>query len=374
MDVNIRLTRTLTDGPRCAGPKQPTWLQHPSRTAELKTGFTRFLKLKLSLASAGSGSIQPPSPAMPSTLPTATAPTADLARPYRLARRPEERIVLLGQLMDMVRPEEVMHFITGSIASGRRTLIANHNAHSLYLLRRNADFARYYGLADLVEVDSLPLLLWANGTGRRSRRFHRCTYLDWREQFWTLASKNQWRVFFLGGAPGVPEIAKQSLQKRWPFLVLDGRDGYFDMTQDQEQNASVVEQIAAFRPDVLFVGMGMPRQELWIQQNYEQLPNCVVLPVGAAFDYEAGVQKAAPRWMGRMGMEWAFRLVNDPSRLFRRYCVEPWFLIGMLAADAFAARSERQRARQLERRRKPVGESAGHRRRAADQRRTLPAG
>ncbi len=371
--MNIRLIMILTDDARCAGSKEPTVLQAQLRPAELKADFTKFMKLKLSLPSARSGTIHPASPAMPSTVMTATAPASDVARPYRLARRPEERVVLLGQLMDMVRPEEVMHFITGSIASGRRTLIANHNAHSLYLLRRNADFARYYGLADLVEVDSLPLLLWANGTGRRSRRFHRCTYLDWREQFWTLAAKNQWRVFYLGGAPGVSEIAKQTLQGHWPSLILDGRDGYFDMTQEREQNASVVEQIAAFRPDVLFVGMGMPRQELWIQQNYEQLPNCVVLPVGAAFDYEAGVQKAAPRWMGRMGMEWAFRLVNDPSRLFSRYCVEPWFLSGMLISDAFAARTERQRDRQLERRRKPVGESAGHRRRAADQRRTLPA-
>ena len=311
---------------------------------------------------------------MPSTARKERAPVSDEARPYRLARRPEERVVLLGQLMDMVRPEEVMHFISGSIASGRRTLVANHNAHSLYLLRRNADFARYYELADLVEVDSLPLLLWANGTGRRSRRFHRCTYLDWREQFWALAEKNQWRVFYLGGAPGVPETARRTLLQRWPSLILEGRDGYFDMNQGEEANATIVAQINAFQPDVLFVGMGMPRQELWIQQNFKQLPNCVVLPVGAAFDYEAGVQKAAPRWMGRVGMEWAFRLVNDPSRLFSRYCVEPWFLMGMLLADAIAARTERRRARQLERRRAPSVEPSGPRRRAADQRRTLPSG
>lgn len=309
---------------------------------------------------------------MSCSAPLETAPQVEASRPFRLTRRPEERVVLLGQLMDMVRPEEVLHFISGSIAAGRKTLVANHNAHSLYLLRRNPDFAAYYEMADLVEVDSLPLLLWANGTGRRSRRFHRCTYLDWRDAFWNLAADRTWRIFYLGGAPGVAEAAKAALMKAWPGLTLEVCDGYFDMAAGKPANQAVLAQIEAFAPDVLFVGMGMPRQELWIRQNYDQLPACAVLPVGAAFDYEAGVQKAAPRWMGRIGVEWLFRLLHDPRRLFSRYCVEPWFLIGMLIEDAFAAHAERQKAQRLERRRQPETPSPSPGRRAADQRRVLP--
>ncbi|HEY0053078.1 MAG TPA: WecB/TagA/CpsF family glycosyltransferase, partial [Caulobacteraceae bacterium] len=94
----------------------------------------------------------------------------------------------------------------------------------------------------------------------------------------------------------------------------------------------------AFRPDVLMVGMGMPRQELWILDHFEALPDCVILPVGAAFDYEAGVQAAAPRWMGRLGLEWLFRLAHDPKRLFVRYCVEPWTLVGPALGDLRRAR------------------------------------
>lgn len=300
------------------------------------------------------------------------ATLVEASRPFRLTRRPEERVVLLGQLMDMVRPEEVLHFISGSIAARRKALIANHNAHSLYLLRRNPEFAAYYQMADLVEVDSLPLLLWANGTGRRSRRFHRCTYLDWRDPFWNLASEREWRVFYLGGAPGVAEAAKAALIETWPGLTLEVCDGYFDMSAGKTANSAVLSQIKAFAPDVLFVGMGMPRQELWIQQNYDHLPACAILPVGAAFDYEAGVQKAAPRWMGRIGVEWLFRLLHDPRRLFSRYCVEPWFLIGMLIQDAFAAHAERRMTQKMERRRQPATVSPSPGRRAADQRRTLP--
>ena len=89
----------------------------------------------------------------------------------------------------------------------------------------------------------------------------------------------------------------------------------------------------------------MPRQEAWIARNLAALPDCVILNVGAAFDYEAGVQRAAPRWMGRVGLEWLYRLAHDPRRLFRRYCVEPWSLAGPAARDVLTAlRRRRERA------------------------------
>jgi N-acetylglucosaminyldiphosphoundecaprenol N-acetyl-beta-D-mannosaminyltransferase len=90
--------------------------------------------------------------------------------------------------------------------------------------------------------------------------------------------------------------------------------------------------------------MGMPRQEAWIADNLAALPDCVVFNVGAAFDYEAGAQKAAPRWMGRLGVEWLFRLVSDPRRLFVRYCVEPWRLAGPAIADLSQGRAGRTTA------------------------------
>jgi N-acetylglucosaminyldiphosphoundecaprenol N-acetyl-beta-D-mannosaminyltransferase len=87
------------------------------------------------------------------------------------------------------------------------------------------------------------------------------------------------------------------------------------------------------------VGMGMPRQEQWLEHNYDALDARVLIPVGAAFDYEAGVQKAAPRWTGRFGVEWAFRFVHDPTRLFHRYFIEPWRLIPAAVRDLTASRA-----------------------------------
>lgn len=258
-------------------------------------------------------------------------------KPFRARFRPEARVRLLGADMDLVKSEEVMLLASEKIAAGEKALIANHNLHSLHLVRRDPAMRRFFERATLIEVDSTPLLAWARLVGKPGRTFHRCTYLDWREHFWSLAARNGWRVYYLGGAPGVADRAVEALDRRWPGLTIAHHDGYFDAAPGSAANAQLFAHIAAFKPDVLFVGMGMPRQERWIDQVYESLPPCIVFSLGAAFDYEAGVQRAAPRWMGRLGVEWLFRLVNDPGRLARRYLVEPWFLLDLAFADLIAA-------------------------------------
>lgn len=239
----------------------------------------------------------------------------------------------MGAEVDLVRPEEVMHHVTHWVNDGGRRLVANHNAHSLYLMRREPKLNDFFRRADLIEVDSTPIIVFTRLLGLSSRIFHRCTYLDWRPHFWSVANRSGWRVFYLGGAPGVPDKAQRRLAARYPGAVIDVRHGYFDAAEGSAENEAVLRQIAAFRPDILFVGMGMPRQELWILRNFERLPPCVLFSVGAAFDYEAGVQRPAPRWVGRAGLEWAFRLATSPRRLARRYCIEPWHLIGPAMQD-----------------------------------------
>ncbi|OYW35331.1 MAG: glycosyltransferase [Brevundimonas sp. 12-68-7] len=264
--------------------------------------------------------------------------------PFRRARRSRERVRLLGQTVDLVRPEEVLHHVETWVAEGRKALVANHNLNSLALLRKHPSLQAFFDRADLVEVDSRPLIHFAKALGLQGRAFHRCTYLDWREHFWSLANRGGWRVMYVGGAPGVVETARDRLSHAHPRVDLRVRDGYFDASPGSAESAAVVEQVRDFQPHILFVGMGMPRQELWILDTLDALPDCVVFSVGAAFDYEAGAQEAAPRWMGRMGIEWAFRLIHDPKRLARRYLVEPWSLSGLIARDIVAAISARMGA------------------------------
>jgi N-acetylglucosaminyldiphosphoundecaprenol N-acetyl-beta-D-mannosaminyltransferase len=254
-------------------------------------------------------------------------PAKGIARlPMRLSRRPEDRVRVLGVRVDLVKPVELFNFVDEKIATGEKVIIANHNLHSVYLAHSDTVIGAYFEKADLVQVDSVPLIFWARLMGRPSRRFHRSTYLDWRDEFWARAEQAGWRVFFVGGADGVAERAAEAIRTAWPNVRLATHHGYFDADPASAENAEILDQITAFEPDVLLVGMGMPRQELWVWNNSERLPNCAIFTVGGAFDYEAGIQTPAPRWVGEVGAEWLFRLLRDPPRMFHRYCIEPWNL------------------------------------------------
>ena len=154
--------------------------------------------------------------------PTLTQTTPDrraaVRRPYRRQRRPEERVRLLGEAVDLVRPEEVLHHVQAAVAEGRKTLIANHNLHSLHLIQTQAEMRVFYDRADLIQVDSTPLIWFLRALGLPGRGFHRSTYLDWRDHFWSVADRRGWRVMSIGGAPAVGPEAARRLAERYPQL------------------------------------------------------------------------------------------------------------------------------------------------------------
>jgi N-acetylglucosaminyldiphosphoundecaprenol N-acetyl-beta-D-mannosaminyltransferase len=246
---------------------------------------------------------------------------------------PPQRVRLMGEMIDLVTPADVLSFAAERVKARIKGIVVNHNTHSLYLVQRDPKMRELYGRADVVEIDSTPLILWGRLTKKPIRLAHRSTYLDWREEFWRMASENRWRVFHLGGAPGVGERATAKIAQRWPNATIGTRHGYFDADPQSAENQQVVDEINRFRPDIVFVGMGMPRQESWIVDNFNRLHGGVVFSIGGAFDFEAGVQPTPPRWLGRVGLEWLFRFASQPRRLFARYFLEPWYLIPSVAAD-----------------------------------------
>ncbi|MEN9518006.1 MAG: hypothetical protein RLZZ381_594, partial [Cyanobacteriota bacterium] len=106
--------------------------------------------------------------------------------------------------------------------------------------------------------------------------------------------------------------------------------GYFS---SGSQNQLIIDQINSYQPNILMVGMGMPRQEEWILANIDQLKTNIVLPSGACIDYIAQEVATPPRWMGQVGLEWLYRLATEPKRLWRRYLVEPWFIAKLLIEE-----------------------------------------
>jgi N-acetylglucosaminyldiphosphoundecaprenol N-acetyl-beta-D-mannosaminyltransferase len=250
---------------------------------------------------------------------------------------PPRRVRLLGGEVDLITPSDVLRRVDAAASGGPPALIANHNAHSLFLIRRSPPLRAFFAEADLIQIDSAPLILWGRLLGLPLTRGMRSTYLDWRGDFWRLAEARRWRVFYLGGAPGVADAAAARLAARYPNLQIGCQHGFFDRSMAGTENRQVLAKLAAYEPQVLLVGMGMPLQELWVLENRAAIRAGAILTVGAAFDYEAGVQTAAPRWAGRLGVEWLARLIRQPRRLAGRYLLEPWLLIGPAIGDVAAA-------------------------------------
>lgn len=246
---------------------------------------------------------------------------------------------LLGARMNAIALGDHNHIIRRAIDEGRREIIGHHNLHSLYVLQRDARFARFYDLAHWISIDGMPLVWLGRLRGLPLVREHRTTCIDSLPPILAEAAERGWRVFHLGSAPGVGEQAERYFAERLPGLQLRTHHGYFDMTPGSRENEAVLAAIRDFRPAILMVGMGMPRQEYWIHDNWSRLEVNAVLPVGAAFAYWGGAIPTPPRWMGWSGLEWLYRLVSEPRRLWRRYLVEPWSLLGPLVAELRRPRS-----------------------------------
>jgi N-acetylglucosaminyldiphosphoundecaprenol N-acetyl-beta-D-mannosaminyltransferase len=180
----------------------------------------------------------------------------------------------------------------------------------------------------------MPLVALGRLYGYPLKREHRVTLADSIHPLMKIAAQRGWRVFHVGSSSYVAEKGAAELRRLYPGLQIDVSGGYFDAQQSSAENQALLRRINAYRPDLLMVGMGMPRQEYWTHENFSQLDASVILSSnGAALDYIAGAVPTPPRWSGRLGLEWAFRLANEPRRLFGRYCVEPWYVLMLLAID-----------------------------------------
>lgn len=242
------------------------------------------------------------------------------------------RVRLLGGDVDLAMPRDVLRTIDGAAMRRGTTLIASHNAHSLFLLRRSPQLRAFFAQADLIEISSAPLIAWGRLMGLPLKPAMRSAYLDWRDDFWKLAEARRWRIFCLGGAPGVADEAARRLGQRHPRATIAAQHGGFDLAADSAESRGVLERICAFDPDVLMIGLGSPEQELWALENRGALRRGVIVTVGDAFDHEAGVSAAASGWIARRWVEWLADLVDEPRRL-----VEPWWLIVPALRDVGAA-------------------------------------
>lgn len=229
--------------------------------------------------------------------------------------------------------DELYDFICAAIVNNEQRIISNHNSHSVYLYHHDEKMRSFYAKSALIVIDSMPLVFIGRLLGYPLRNENRMTHLDWIPPLLAQAAHNGWRVFYLGSKPGVAEKGAQAWKSRMPKLQIATHHGYFDIRPASSENQQVIAAINEYRPQILMVGMGMPRQEHWVVDKLEQLNANVIINVGALIDYVAGVIPTPPRWIGRLGLEWLYRLASEPRRLGRRYLLEPWFLIMIIVGN-----------------------------------------
>ncbi|ODH01439.1 glycosyl transferase [Nostoc sp. KVJ20] len=253
----------------------------------------------------------------------------------------------LGAQFDALSMLDLNLLIEESIDKNKKWIIANHNLHSLYLFHNDPEMQAFYAKAEYTHIDGMPLVLIGKLLGFPIKREQRVTYADWVWSLMAEAANKGWRIFYLGSKPGVAEKGVSILCQKFPGLQIACAHGYIDMDKDSQENLATLAAINAYKPHVLMVGMGMPRQEHWISENLEHIHTNTILTSGACMDYVAGVVPTPPRWMGRVGLEWLYRLFSEPKRLWRRYLLEPWFVGTLFLREIWSISSQEKKNKML---------------------------
>ncbi len=268
--------------------------------------------------------------------------TARRLRPVHVA--PIERRTIFGVDVTAITSDDMLELVSGHIESRLPLTIFHQNLHSAYLQRRHDAVRTAYTSADVAYIDGMPFVVHGRLLGGAIDRTHRNTYLDWYDRLLSTAQEEGWKIFFLGGTAEALSLGSAALRERFPRLELDGHDGFFDAGEHSADTQRIISQINDFGADLVLVGMGMPRQELWVAENRGALRVPVAVTVGAGMDYVAGLIPTPPRWMGKYGVEWMHRLVSEPRRLWFRYLVEPMHLMPVFGKEIYQARIKRRSA------------------------------
>lgn len=249
---------------------------------------------------------------------------------YSLSRLLSQRqptqltIELLGIPISSLNWTQTIELIEQFIADGTPHLIATADTSAIVRAQEDDEFKRVLKEAALVTPDGIGVVMAARllGVGLAQR----ISGIDLMDKLCAMAAKNGYRIFLLGARRGIAEIAARRLSRMYPGLQVVGtHHGYFGELEERE----VVQMIRERKPHILFVAMGIPKQEKWIARHMNELGVPVCIGVGGSFDVYAGVTRRAPKWMQQMCLEWLYRALREPHR-FKRLLAIPKLMIHVM--------------------------------------------
>lgn len=244
-----------------------------------------------------------------------------VVRRVRCAPAAQGRVTLLDIPVDPLTMAEALTRVEAFITAGGPHHIFTADASGIARAQEDRELFSIIGQADLVTADGAGVLLASRIAGARLPE--RVSGCDLVMTLCALAAARGYAVYFFGAAEGVAHDAAAILQERFPGLRVAGvRNGYYA----PEDEARIARDIAVARPEILFVALGVPKQERFIRGYFEELGVPVMLGVGGSLDVIAGRLQRAPRWMQRTGLEWLYRLLQEPQRLPRMLLL-PQFIL-----------------------------------------------
>lgn len=252
------------------------------------------------------------------------------------AQRRSADMVIFGMPMHRVGVPELHEFIERAVRENRKSLIFNVNIHCMVLALSHPWLKGAMNEAHLVYCDG-DGVRW----GARLLGYAPPPKVGFTRWMWDLAAfceKKKFRLYLLGGKPGIAAMAAEKMKQRYPDLEIAGTGhGYFK--KEGPEGDQVIDAINRSVAHILVIGFGMPVQEKWIMENWEKIQTNVFLPGGAVLDYAAGALGQAPAWMVAAHLEWLFRIWEDPKRLFGRYVYDiPVFFWNILKEKFFGGK------------------------------------
>jgi N-acetylglucosaminyldiphosphoundecaprenol N-acetyl-beta-D-mannosaminyltransferase len=242
-----------------------------------------------------------------------------------------EKADILGCRVDLLTAEEAVSGIKAIIDRGKPAHIITLNAEIVYQAQSSQNLRRIINSADLITPDGIGIVWAGRELGFNIRE--RVTGIDLFYRLCSEAPKNGWKFYLLGSAPGVAEAAANQLTAAYPGLQICGtHHGYLG----EEDMPNMMQKIKELAPHILFVALGAPKQEMWIEKYKEQLGVPACIGVGGSLDVIAGYKKRAPGWMIKLNLEWLYRLLAEPSR-FQRQLVLPKF-VGLILKSKYKGR------------------------------------
>jgi len=232
-----------------------------------------------------------------------------------------------GIKIDNITMEEAINKIEGMIQTGKPSYIVTPNAAHIVTLQKDEEFRKIYGRASLVLADGMSLI-WASRLLAVPLK-EKISGSDLFPKLCEVAAERGFKVFLLGGRPNAALKSAETLKKSYPGLPIVGiYSPPFGFEKDKTENDKILKMIRNSKPDILFVSLGSPKQEKWIYAYYQELNIPVSIGVGAAFEFISGIVRRAPKWMQESGLEWFFRLIQEPKLLWKRYLIgNPIFIL-----------------------------------------------